>query len=73
MGKGDKRTRRGKIIKGTYGVSRPKKANVTTKPVVAKKKTTKPKAVKEETPAEEAPTADSSEASDTSSEEKPDK
>ena len=30
-------------------------------------------AVKEETPAEEAPTADSSEASDTSSEEKPDK
>jgi 30S ribosomal protein S31 len=27
MGKGDKRTRRGKIIAGTYGVSRPHKQN----------------------------------------------
>jgi ribosomal small subunit protein bTHX len=26
MGKGDRKTRRGKIIKGTYGVSRPKKS-----------------------------------------------
>jgi len=25
MGKGDKRTRRGKIFKGTYGVSRPRR------------------------------------------------
>jgi len=25
MGKGDRRTRRGKIWRGTYGVSRPKK------------------------------------------------
>lgn len=25
MGKGDKKTRRGKIVKGTYGVTRPKK------------------------------------------------
>ena len=25
MGKGDRRTRRGKIIRGSYGVSRPKK------------------------------------------------
>lgn len=25
MGKGDRKTRRGKIIKGTYGVRRPKK------------------------------------------------
>lgn len=25
MGKGDKKTKRGKINKGTYGVSRPKK------------------------------------------------
>jgi ribosomal small subunit protein bTHX len=25
MGKGDRKTRRGKIVKGTYGVSRPKK------------------------------------------------
>lgn len=27
MGKGDKRTKRGKIILGTYGKSRPKKSN----------------------------------------------
>ncbi len=27
MGKGDKKTRRGKIFKGTYGVSRPRKKN----------------------------------------------
>jgi len=26
MGRGDKRTKRGKIFKGTYGVSRPKTA-----------------------------------------------
>lgn len=25
MGKGDRKTRRGKIIKGSYGVSRPRK------------------------------------------------
>ena len=25
MGKGDKKTKRGKIVKGTYGVNRPKK------------------------------------------------
>jgi len=28
MGKGDKKTRRGKITKGTYGVSRPKKVSI---------------------------------------------
>jgi len=27
MGKGDKKTKRGKIIKGSYGVRRPKKKN----------------------------------------------
>ncbi len=27
MGKGDKKTKKGKIIKGTYGVRRPKKKN----------------------------------------------
>ncbi|WP_425392184.1 30S ribosomal protein THX [Ekhidna sp.] len=27
MGKGDKKTRRGKISKGTYGASRPRSAN----------------------------------------------
>lgn len=35
MGKGDKKTRRGKIVNGTYGVRRPKKKNVAA--VVAKK------------------------------------
>jgi ribosomal small subunit protein bTHX len=34
MGKGDKRTKRGKIILGSHGVSRPK----TTKKIVAPKK-----------------------------------
>lgn len=27
MGKGDKKTRKGKIVRGTYGVSRPRKSN----------------------------------------------
>jgi len=35
MGKGDRRTKKGKIIKGSYGVSRPKKKK---KPVVTEKK-----------------------------------
>jgi len=40
MGKGDKKTRRGKITMGTYGVSRPRKK---TKPfVVVKKKKQQP-------------------------------
>ncbi|MBW6491848.1 MAG: 30S ribosomal protein THX [Lentimicrobium sp.] len=53
MGKGDKKSKRGKIIMGSYGVSRPKK---TAKPAAPKKekpvevevkvKTTKPKAAK---------------------------
>ena len=33
MGKGDKKTRRGKIIIGTYGVRRPKKKSI--KPAAA--------------------------------------
>ena len=32
MGKGDKRTRRGKINRGAYGVSRPKKRKTTQRP-----------------------------------------
>jgi len=28
MGKGDKKTKRGKLVKGSYGVSRPRKENV---------------------------------------------
>lgn len=45
MGKGDKRTKRGKIIAGTFGNARPKKSDT---PVAAepakKKKATKKKA-----------------------------
>lgn len=69
MGKGDQKTRRGKIIRGSYGKHRPKKSNPvysvveTPKPVeepkpeVKKEKKTpaKPKAekTKAETPSEE--------------------
>ncbi|MEO9964886.1 MAG: 30S ribosomal protein THX [Reichenbachiella sp.] len=40
MGKGDVKTRKGKISKGSYGVSRPhkKKVEVTPKPKAKKKK-----------------------------------
>ena len=42
MGKGDKKTRKGKIVKGTFGASRPKKiknANAANKnPIVKSKK-----------------------------------
>lgn len=43
MGKGDKRTKRGKIIKGSFGVSRPAriKKEETEAPKAEKKKTTK--------------------------------
>lgn len=37
MGKGDKKTRRGKITKGTYGVTRPRSANKKTTEQPAKK------------------------------------
>lgn len=39
MGKGDKKTRRGKITQGSYGKTRPKKSS---KPVVIAEKSTKP-------------------------------
>ncbi|MCK5337318.1 MAG: 30S ribosomal protein THX, partial [Bacteroidales bacterium] len=50
MGKGDKKTKRGKIIKGSYGVRRPKKKKnvIPEAPAKAKKKKAAPKAVKEE-------------------------
>ena len=41
MGKGDKKTRRGKIVNGSYGVRRPKKKNAIV--VVAKKPKAKAK------------------------------
>ena len=47
MGKGDKKTKRGKIIMGLYGVRRPKRRKQTVvaeiKPVVAKTKVVKAK------------------------------
>jgi 30S ribosomal protein S31 len=44
MGKGDKRTRRGKIFKGTFGVTRPRASKLVdkTKKPTAKTTTTKP-------------------------------
>ncbi len=44
MGKGDKKTKKGKITLGSYGVRRPKKAAA--KPVPTKKKASKAKAKK---------------------------
>ncbi len=47
MGKGDKKTRKGKIINGTYGVRRPRKAKKMQPELTAGKKATataKPKA-----------------------------
>lgn len=38
MGKGDKKTKRGKISKGTYGVSRPKSANKKSEPAATRAK-----------------------------------
>ena len=47
MGKGDKKTRKGKIFKGSYGVSRPRKSetivNIPTKKEEAPKKIVKSK------------------------------
>jgi len=51
MGKGDRKTRRGKLYIGTYGVRRPKKGKkhvATSKPVIVKKEVKEPvKEVKE--------------------------
>ena len=44
MGKGDQRSRRGKIHRGTFGKRRPKKARLTAKPAtsdVSSEKSTK--------------------------------
>ena len=51
MGKGDKKSRRGKITMGTYGVRRPRKKKKNTA-VITK---TKPKATAKKTPAKKAP------------------
>jgi ribosomal small subunit protein bTHX len=67
MGKGDKKTRRGKLFQNSYGVTRPRKAKPTAKPVVVSKpvavpppvevKKPKPAAVKKETKTNKAETA----------------
>ncbi len=44
MGKGDKRTRRGKIFAGSFGKTRLKKKKVVLKPVPVEEKPTKRKA-----------------------------
>ncbi len=36
MGKGDKKTKKGKIVMGSYGVSRPRKSNAKPTPKVEK-------------------------------------
>jgi 30S ribosomal protein S31 len=56
MGKGDKRTRRGKIFAGSFGKTRPKHKKVNVKPAVSAtpvvKETPKPRVRKKEaTPA----------------------
>ena len=48
MGRGDKKSRKGKIFRGSYGVVRPRKTNVkiiipAKKKTIAKKKTAKKK------------------------------
>ena len=53
MGKGDKKTKRGKITIGSYGVSRPKKKKATVKPAASKKSS--PKAKAEAAPKKAAP------------------
>lgn len=46
MGKGDKKTKRGKITKGTYGVRRPKSSNKKVEAVEIKQKPAKKAAPK---------------------------
>lgn len=60
MGKGDKKTKKGKIIQGSYGVTRPRKAgsgkktpvilHEIEKPLKPKAKVRTPKKAKEEQP-----------------------
>ncbi len=47
MGKGDQRSRRGKIHRGTFGRRRPKKSKRVTNPVVAPEATEKKTSKKE--------------------------
>jgi 30S ribosomal protein S31 len=49
MGKGDKKTKKGKIVKGSYGVSRPRKSSDDSKTVEKKQKEPVSKATKAKT------------------------
>jgi 30S ribosomal protein S31 len=51
MGKGDKKTKRGKIIMGSYGVSRKRKSSSTAAPKKASAKKTEKAAPKKAAPA----------------------
>lgn len=51
MGRGDRRSRKGKIFRGSYGNSRPQRTKASAKPAAAKKD----KAAKTEKPAKKAP------------------
>ena len=57
MGKGDRKTKKGKIQKGTYGVRRPKKKSTPIAATEAKKKTKKAAAPKAKKPAAKKPAA----------------
>tara|TARA_B100001142_G_C14066280_1_gene551686 strand:+ start:90 stop:248 length:159 start_codon:yes stop_codon:yes gene_type:complete len=46
MGRGDKKSKKGKRFKGSYGVSRPKKTDTVAIPSKAKKSTAKEKTKK---------------------------
>lgn len=50
MGKGDKKTRKGKIAIGSFGKSRPHHVKKATAPVTAEKEATAPKAEKAKKP-----------------------
>jgi 30S ribosomal protein S31 len=51
MGKGDKKTKRGKILMGSHGVRRPRRKLAGAVPLVALKEKKPAEAIKEKTPA----------------------
>lgn len=57
MGKGDKKTKRGKIVRGSYGVRRPKKKHDAYKPVVKKEEKVIATKIETEEPKEKKPAA----------------
>ncbi len=57
MGKGDIKSRKGKIANGSYGSRRKKKRDTTSAPVLIKAKPAKPLKLKAEVPASKKPSA----------------